>query len=270
MKMYRKSPVVYGILLGEGLSIFFVLFEYFLVTAGLSKCGVITDSCIRIAFGMIALLLMKKFYQENFSRLFTAKISKETLLYCTPFFLYFAVQFLYLPISGHLTTAYLSSFLLVCVQQFATGFWEEAASKGLVMSGMFSKWKNTLKGRIGMVFLTGVLFGSLHILNVVVNHDIIYCLWNALYSSAFGILLAAVCLHSENIMLCMIIHAVWDIVVRIPNNFCENISEGAILNFIYIAQDVLELGIFPITAVIICILYKPKDLLDHSARRLLS
>ena len=255
-KIYDKSPVVCGILLGEVLSIFFILFECFLVAAGVSKCGIIADSCIRIVFGMIALLLMRKIYEEKFSKLFTAKITKETLLYCIPFFLYLAVQFLYFPISGHLTTAYTSYFLLACVQQLATGFWEEAASKGLVMSGMLLKWKNTIKGRIGMVFVTGVLFGALHILNVLINHDIIGCLWNALYASAFGVFLAAVYLHSESITLCMVLHAVWDIVIRIPRNFCEDISEGAVLDFIYISQDVLELGVFLIVAIIICILYK--------------
>lgn len=255
-KLYDKSPVVCGILLGEGLSILFILFECFLVAAGISECGVIVDSCIRAAFGIIALLLMKKIYGEKFPKLFTAKIPKETLLYCIPFFLYLAVQFLYFPISGHLTTAYASYFLLVCVQELTTGFWEEAASKGLVMSGMFYKWKNTVKGRIGMVFITGVLFGALHILNVLINHDIMRCLWNALYASAFGVFLAAVYLHSKSITLCMVLHAVWDIVIRIPRNFCEDINEGAVLNFIYLSQDVLELGMFPIIAVIICILYK--------------
>lgn len=255
-KLYDKSPVVCGILLGEGLSILFILFECFLVAAGISECGVIVDSCIRAAFGIIALLLLKKIYGEKFPKLFTAKIPKETLLYCIPFFLYLAVQFLYFPISGHLTTAYASYFLLVCVQELTTGFWEEAASKGLVMSGMFYKWKNTVKGRIGMVFITGVLFGALHILNVLINHDIMRCLWNALYASAFGVFLAAVYLHSKSITLCMVLHAVWDIVIRIPRNFCEDINEGAVLNFIYLSQDVLELGMFPIIAVIICILYK--------------
>lgn len=255
-KLYHKSPVVYGILLGEGLSIFFILFEVFLVAAGISECGVIADSCIRAVFGIIALLLMRKIYEEKFPKLFTAKITKETLLYCAPFFLYLAVQFLYFPIAGHLTTAYVSYFLLLCVQELTTGFWEEAASKGLVMSGMFLKWKNTVKGRIGMVFITGMLFGALHILNVLINHDIVRCLWNALYASAFGIFLAAVYLHSESIVFCMILHAVWDIVIRIPRNFCEDISEGAVLNFIYILQDVLELGVFPIVAIVICILYK--------------
>lgn len=103
------------------------------------------------------------------------------------FFLYLMIEFLYLPIADHLTTAYLSSFLLACVQQAATGFWVEAAFKGLVMSGMLLKWKNTVKGRIGMVFITGVLFGALHILNVFITHNIVYSLWNALYASAFGV-----------------------------------------------------------------------------------
>lgn len=77
-KIYDKAPVVYGILLGEVLSIFFILFECFLVAAGISECGVMADSCIRIVFGMIALLLMKKIiYEDKFLKLFTEKLAKR-------------------------------------------------------------------------------------------------------------------------------------------------------------------------------------------------
>lgn len=262
-KIYSKSPVVCGIILGEGLLILFILFEIFLMATGISDCGIIVDSCIRVVFGLIALLLMKMIYQEKFSVLFTRKISKSTWAYCIPIFLYLGIEFLYLPISDHLTTAYSSYFLLACVQQFATGFWEEAASRGLVMSGMLLKWKNTAKGRIGMVVVTGVLFGGLHIINIFTNSDLAACLWNSLYASAFGIFLAAIYLQSGNITLCMVLHAVWDIVVRIPGNFCEGIREGAISNFIYISQNILELGVFPIVAIIICILYKDNDKTNH-------
>lgn len=257
-RIYSKSPVVCGIILGEGLLIFFILFEILLVTTGISNCGIIVDSAFRVAFGFIALFLMRAIYQEKFSKLFTMKIPKSTWLYCTPFFVYLVVQFLYLPISEHLTTAGSLYFLLVCVQQLATGFWEETASRGLVMSGMLLKWKNTIKGRIGMVVITGVLFGGLHLFNVFLYSDLISSLWQSVYASAFGIFLAAVYLQSGNIALCMVLHAVWDIVIRVPGSFCEGISEGAVLNFIYISQDVLELGVFPIVAIIICILYKPK------------
>lgn len=256
--IYSKMSVVSGILMGQGLLVLFVLFEYFLVKAGISECGLIVDLCIRIAFGIIALLFMRMIYQEQFTRLFTTKIPKSTWLYCIPFFLYLAVEFMYLPISDHLTTTYVFYFGLVCVSQLATGFWEEVASKGLVMSGMISKWECTIKGRIAMIFITGFLFGMLHILNVLFNHDIMYCLWNALYSSAFGVFLAAIYLHTKNITFCMFLHAVWNIIVRIPGNFCEGINEGAVLNFIHVSQDILQLGIFPIVAIIICIL-KEKD-----------
>lgn len=256
--IYSKMPIVSGILMGQELLVLFVLFEYFLVQAGISECGLIVDACIRVAFGIIALLLIKMIYRERFTRLFTAKIPKSTWLYCIPFFLYVAVEFMYLPISDHLTTAYVSYFWLVCVSQLVTGFWEEAASKGLVMSGMLSKWEYTVKGRIAMTLITGFLFGMLHILNVLFNNDIMYCLWNSLYSSAFGVFLAAIYLHSKNITFCMVLHTVWDIVVNIPGNFCEGIHEGAVLNFIHVSQDILQLGIFPIVAIIICIL-KEKD-----------
>ena len=99
----------------------------------------------------------------------------------------------------------------------------------------------------------------------------------------------------------MVLHAVWDIIIRIPGNFCEGIYEGAVLNFIpasnepsscactdiwrmprgsntpqlccaasliprqlaagyliYASQGILELGIFLIVVIIICI-WKEKD-----------
>jgi membrane protease YdiL (CAAX protease family) len=255
-KLYDKSPVVWGVIYGEGLFVLFVMFEYFLVSTGISECGVIVDSCIRVVFGIIALLLMQVIYREQFVKLFTIKTSKRIWLYCIPFFLYLTMEFLKFPIADQLTTAYVSYFLFVCVNQLATGFWEETASKGLVMSGMLSKWKDTIKGRIGTVFITGVLFGTLHILNVLFSNDIVSCLWQALYASAFGIFLAAIYLQSNSITLCMTLHAVWDIVIRIPDYFCQNVKAGSVLNFIYTAQDVLELGMFPIMAIIICVTYK--------------
>ncbi len=251
-QLYKRMPVFYGIVTGVGVSVFFILFEYFLVATGISECGLLVDSCLRVIIGVIALLLMKQIYREQFTKLFIAKIPKSTWVYCIPLFLYLAIEFLHLPISERLTTAYISGFLLSCVQQLATGFWEEAASKGLVMSGMLLKWNNSTKGRIGMVSVTGLLFGAAHILNVVFGNDIISCLWNALFSAAFGMFLASIYLHSGNITLCMVIHAVWDIIIRVDRYFCVDIQEGVILEFINISHWILELVIFPVVAIKIC------------------
>ncbi len=163
---------------------------------------------------------------------------------------------MYFPIAERLTLAYVSVFLLSCVGQLATGFFEETVSKGLVMSSMLSKWKNTVCGRICAVLFSGVLFGTLHLLNVLFSGNLVECMWQSLYASAFGIFLSAIYLYSENIALCMGLHAVWDIFIRIPGHFCENINEGAVSAFINVAQDILELGVFPVVAVLVCIKYK--------------
>lgn len=46
-KFYDKCPILYGVLFGQGLFVFFLLLEYFLVSTGISECGVVTDSFIR-------------------------------------------------------------------------------------------------------------------------------------------------------------------------------------------------------------------------------
>ena len=55
----------------------------------------------------------------------------------------------------------------------------------------------------------------------------------------------------------MIFHTIWDIFVRIPGHFCENIPKRIILDFIYLAQDILNLGVFLLVAILICLKYKP-------------
>lgn len=255
-KLYDKFPILVGLMLGMGISICFVLFEYFLVATGISECGVIVDSCLRIITGILTLIPLKIIYENNFSKLFTTRPQKSTWIYCIPLFLYLFVQFLHLPTAEALTTAYISGFLWSCLQQIGTGFWEESASKGILMSGMLAKWKNSVKGRLAMVYLTGLCFGATHILNFLFGSDIISCLWQALYASAFGIFVAAIYLHSGNLLLCMVIHTVWDILIRIPNYFCENTQYGLLTDIIYITADILELGIFPIVAIVICVKYK--------------
>ncbi len=254
-KEVEKNPTLYGIITGQGLLVGFILLEYFLVATGISHCGIIVDSCIRIAVGVIALFLLKRIYRDGFCRLFTSPPNRITWLCCIPFLLYLATYVAYFPMAESLTLEFAGDFALACLQQLATGFFEEATSKGLLMSGMLKRWRMTVKGRLGMVFLSGLLFGSGHILNFLFGNDIISCLWQSLYASAFGVLLAAIYLQSGNLLFCMILHAVWDIVIRIPNYFCNNVN-GDFLNVANVTHDILELVFFPIVAILICVTYK--------------
>lgn len=73
-RLYDKSSVVWGVIYGQRLFIIFILLEYFLVSTGISECGVIVDSIIRIVFGIIALIMMKNIYGNEFYKKFTVKI----------------------------------------------------------------------------------------------------------------------------------------------------------------------------------------------------
>ena len=53
----------------------------------------------------------------------------------------------------------------------------------------------------------------------------------------------------------MILHAAWDIIIRIPGSFCNNV-DVTFQNVANVVHDVLELGIFPIVAILICVTYK--------------
>ena len=78
------------------------------------------------------------------------------------------------------------------------------------------------------------------------------CLWNGLYSGARGMFIAAVYIVSDHLLLVMIIHAVWDIIIRILNYFIDGYAESVELNLIYIFKDTIHLGVLPIAAILIC------------------
>lgn len=257
-KLAEKHKIFYGIIFGYGLSLLFIFFEFFLIATGLSDCNVWVDSIIRVGFAIIALVFLKIFYKDQFKSLFTRKIPGKTWLLCIPFLIYFAAEFMYFSIAKTTTMQYAVLFIAAVVQQLATGLWEESASRGLIMCGMLEKWKGSVKGRIGMVLISGVLFGTLHSFGFLFGSSLADSLWNTLYTATWGMFIAAIYLYSGNLLFCMSLHAIWDIVVKIPDYFCAGVNEGVILSGIYIAEDIIQLVILPVLALIICVRYKEK------------
>lgn len=255
-KFTENHPIAYGIIFGYGLSLLFVFFEFFLIATGLSDCGVWIDYIIRVVFAVIALIFLKIFYKDRFTALFTNKIPAKTWLLCIPVLIYFAAEFMYFSVAKATTMQYAVPFIAVVVQQLATGLWEETASRGLVMCGMLDKWKNSVKGRICMVLISGVLFGTLHAFGILFGSSLADSLWSALYTATWGMFVAAIYLYSGNLLFCMAFHAIWDIVVKIPNYFCAGVNDGIILSGIHIAKDIIQLVILPVLAILICVRYK--------------
>lgn len=256
-RLREKNPVLTGIVLGYGLMLLFVFMEVILVKTGISNCGLIEDSIFRIFFGIIMLLLLRTIYRKEFNTLFTKKISSHIWIFCLPIFSYLLLEFCYLPSKENFTTDYIGPFLLIALQQITVGFFEEAGARGLVMSGMLEKWTLKTSGRILAVFLTGFLFGSLHYFDkVLFGADAGSALFHVLTSGMFGTLMAALYMNSENLLLCMILHALWDIIINVPGNFFNYYQQAPKFTTIYTIQMVVYLLAFPIVAIIMCIRFK--------------
>ena len=123
--------------------------------------------------------------------------------------------------------------------------------EGLLYAG--GAWIVTLTVGMGVTYF---LYESMNYREIGFSIPVIPLLAAVIISFMVCTLIPAIYLYSENIVLCMGLHAVWDIFIRIPGHFCENINEGAVSAFINVAQDILELGVFLVVAVLVCIKYK--------------
>ena len=49
------------------------------------------------------------------------------------------------------------------------------------------------------------------------------------------------------------IHTLWDIIIRVPDYFIESDTGGILFGAISVCEDVTELGVLPVLAILICI-----------------
>ncbi len=93
-------------------------------------------------------------------------------------------------------------------------------------------------------------------ISLLFGQGVIATLWQVFHCFLWGFFAAAIYMLSKNLTLLMVMHAVWDIVIRIPDNFCNFAGNSVLRDALYILQDVLDYGIMPIAAVYICIRYE--------------
>lgn len=74
--------------------------------------------------------------------------------------------------------------------------------------------------------------------------------------------MTAIFLYSRNLTLLMILHAVWDIVIRIPNAFFGFPDQSLGIQVTEIIGNVIEYGLMTLVAVVLCL--KLKD--DHPVK----
>lgn len=203
------------------------------------------SSVLRIIFGCIAILRLKKLYGRSIVSIFTNYTPKSAiisgigfLIYAIYYMIVFVLAYFPVKITGLTISLFLSRILF---QQITTGFFEEALFRGLLLEGYFcSDMKKTSKVIYAMISFT--VFGLLHITSG----------WDAyifLYTGTIGFAFAAIYLNTHNLILPMILHFIFDV----PANMAHylQLNDSPTFHTFY-SVDIVMIGItFVITLVML-------------------
>lgn len=221
----------------------------------------LVDIPLRLIFGTIALVLLafnfkKQRNQHSLKELFTNALPKSAYILLLPFVLYLIITVLTV-ITGEakeLSVKFAGMYSLNCFQQLATGYFEEG-TRALLMCGLLKYCIDTKKNRLQTIFISGICFGLGHALNFFFGKDIVSTLWQVFNCFIWGLFIAAIYMLSKNLTLIMVMHAAWDIAIRVPNAFCVLPENSVLLDVMNILMTIIDYGILPVTAVYICINY---------------
>ena len=253
-----KKGIAVPLIQGVVMTYAFLLVEFIFQELGLFD-GVLklylTDSALRFLFGGVTLFLIAANYKKQRSlyslkEYFTNRFSAKTFIYLFPFILYL-ISILVLPVFSNVHSFKAAGeFALNCLQQLGTGFYEEAV-RVLILCGLMKFLCGTRAGVVKTVIISGVLFGLSHALNFLYGQDILSTLWQVVSCAFWGAYMAAIFLYSRNLTLLMILHAVWDIVIRIPNAFFGFPDSSIGIAVMDGIGYVIEYGLMTLTTVIL-------------------
>lgn len=159
----------------------------------------------KFSLALLAILMMKSMYNGKFSfYLSTGNFFKGILL------LWPTVLYVLLNVTGHgihLGGIVGETLLMVVIINMSTGFYEEIIMRGMLLGHMMQHWKNDEKKVFKSVAATSVLFGIVHLGNLVYG-DVFGTLFQVFYAAIIGLVFAAAFLRTKNLWACIFMHGI--------------------------------------------------------------
>lgn len=215
------------------------------------------DILLRIVLGTVSLMFLNGYSKCGESKypvrnLFSNRIQKGTWLALIPMILYIIAPFIKLFTAYIFTTSVLTTLIIVIVQQFATGFCEEALHRGLMMNGLIKHNTKTVKQRIFTVVIAGAFFGLSHAPNILFGENPLLQVPSCFL---WGMFIAAVYMLSDNLLLVMLLHAFSDSTFRIVDGLFGYVREAPICQAVEKTRSVIDCVVLPLVAILICVFY---------------
>lgn len=170
--------------------------------------SLVVDCILRIVFGTAALLLfVKRFQKGKWSNVIHFRNFKAGLPAATGILL--LTLFTILQIAAGAKSVEISAQIIfadIFLLQITTGYWEEMVFRAYLMEGYYSGLsaeERTWKQRLYYSVVSALIFGALHIPGGSLLL-VVFCM-------GFGFICASVYLYSHNILVCMLLHFVYDV-----------------------------------------------------------
>lgn len=199
----------------------------------------IFSALFRILCGVLIYLLMKKIYGKEFTFGFSRRNLKQAFLFCIPAFIMALTNFPEYISRGCVLRTGLVGFLYAVLTGFAPGFFEEMALRGAALNNMMIQWKNRSNRVMKSLLASGVVFGVIHLINLV-GAGVWETLLQVCYASAVGILLGAIYLRTKNIIALIAAHSFIDFTAEL---FVETAETQEVTSF-SIASSVVLIVVF--------------------------
>ena len=215
------------------------------------------DILLRIILGTVSLVFLSDYSKHGESKypvkkLFSNRIQKGTWLALIPIIIYIIAPFVKLFTAYVFTTSVLTTLIIVIIQQFATGFCEEALHRGLMMNGLIMHNTKTVRQRIFTVVIAGAFFGLSHAPNILFGENPLIQVPSCFL---WGMFIAAVYMLSDNLLLVMLIHAFSDSSFRIVDGLFGYVREAPLCKAVETTKSVIDYVVLPLVAILICVFY---------------
>lgn len=163
----------------------------------------------KLSLALLAILMMKTLYHGRFCFYFRKENFGKGLLLLWPA-LIFLFSNLFTPdvLNGNGVVA--ETLIMIVVTNMITGFYEEVVMRGMLLGHMMEHWKDDEHKILKSVLTTSVLFGVVHLGNLV-QAPLGPTLFQVVYATIFGLLFAAAYLRTKNLWPCVVLHGLVDV-----------------------------------------------------------
>lgn len=163
----------------------------------------------KLSLALLAILMMKTLYQGQFCFHFRKDNFLKALILQWPALL-FVLANLLSPGSLSENAIVPETLVMVLVANMITGFYEEVIMRGMLLGHMMEHWKNDDRKILKSVLTTSILFGLVHLGNLV-QAGLISTLFQVCYATIFGLIFAVAYLRTKNLWACVLIHGLADV-----------------------------------------------------------